>query len=328
MPSGSRATAGLNTTDMQQKHRWTGPKRKPITLEESARRWVRTFLIDGIAKSKEEVEKAFEEAGFKAYLLHKLQAELIEGVDVDGVWSWKLKPEVEEPVLFTVHEAVKEPGEDEYSLTADERKTFGIKDTEQHCWIRDPEVWRQRAPGDSGRKFLRDNPAGRIIYHNGQTVTNGDDLILAALPKAIVEARREVERQRDLELQRQIESEKMLDDEFDPTDRAANQRRKQFNTQQHISSGMIGPQSPSSGMPYEEYVRNRGLTAEDIEREERSYSLRGYTDRELDGDEAARVIAEQRSQRASQQPRGEGGKFYSLPPSVRPRNLARTGAEA
>lgn len=328
MPSGSRATAGLNTTVMQEKHRWHGPKRVPITKEESARRWLRTFLIDG-PKPKSDVEKAFEEAGHKPYLLKVVQGGLVVGEDIDGVYCWKLAPEVTEPAVDTIREGVIEKGEDEYSLTSEEKKMFGIKDSEQHCWIRDPEVWKHRAPGDSGRNFLRANAhlGGRIIYHNGATVTNGDDLILAVVPKAVIEQRRALERARDEELQAQIEAEKMNDDEFDPSDRSALNRRKHFNTQQHIAAGMIGPQSPSSGMPYEDYVRNRGLTAADIEREERSYSLRGMSQVELDGDEAARVIAEDRSRRASQQPRGDSGKFYSLPPNVRPRNLARTGAE-
>src|SRR5579862_833087 len=78
-----------------------------------------------------------------------------------------------------------EPGYDQFTVTAQDRADAGLREDESPRWIRDPRIWKAHEMGDRARSFLHMNPGGRIVLKDGQFVTNGDDLILAAVPREL-----------------------------------------------------------------------------------------------------------------------------------------------
>lgn len=348
MSEGIRQTAGINTTSMQEKHRGRAiheankiKTAKPPTLTQQRTEWLRGLLADVPERmlSPNEVRAAAESTGLfpSEESLNSIKKDAgVLSVSTDSGWMWKLpspdetdeEDETREEGVYPTPPAESPivardriiPGEDEFSLTDAEKKSFGIAPTEEHCWIRDDRYWGNKVPGNRQRQFLRENHGARIITVDGEPVTNGTDLILAVRPKSEVEAKAKRDAQVAADYDRRIEREKLDDDEFDPSDREGLNRRKHLNTEAHIAAGMIGANSPSSGLAYEDYVKWRGLTREDIEREERQYSLRRYSV-ELDGEAADEAIAAARRGKDARG-RDSGGKFISIPPNVRPRNLA------
>lgn len=312
-----RKTAGINTTSMQEKHRGRGLDVKPKSPLAAAKSWLKLFLEEG-PQSPSSVKKAAETEGIAMKWLTEAKKEL--GIEVSHTsgegWTWAL-PQTEEaeqevePVQM-LREATIEPGEDEFSLRPEEKRAFGIRDNEQHCWIRDDRYWGNKVPGNRQREFLRENAGARIILVDGEPVSNGTDLILAVRPKSEIEKKAARDKAIEDDYHNRIEREKLDDDEFDSKNREALEYRKHINTVQNIQAGLIGPNSPSTGLPYEDYIKFRGLTKAQIEAEEVSYSCRRTTSRETNEPPDDR----------RQQPRGSDGKFYSLPPNVRPRNLA------
>lgn len=320
MPYGSRATAGVNTTANQQKYRGRGVDAPAKSVSQRCREFLRRMLADGpVGTMQLKMKGAQEGLAWASIQQAKYDIGALSTV-LDKKPAWCLKEEDAAPVV-SLQERVK-PGEDEFSLTPEERKQFGIGDNEEIGWIRDDRYWGNKVPGNRARQFLKENPGGRLVYHEGELITNGVDLVLTARPMAEVEKLRARDAAIEREYYRMQDQEQRDDDEFNPQDKDALIRRKRQNQEQFRRSGMIGPNSPSSGLAYEDYIRYRGLTLDDIKREERSYALGPFADRELSGEAAEAAIADARRQRASEAPRDAGGRFYSLPPTVRPRNLA------
>lgn len=249
----------------------------------------------------------------------KYRPKNLEGpAPVVGASAFPETPEMRKPTESDVVE-YRDPTHDEFYLSPEECKAYGIRDNEQYVWIRDPNYWANKVPGDRVRQFQRENAGGRVIMENGQFVTNGVDLILATRPMSEVEKMRARDRRIEEEHWKEGEKQRRSDD-FDSSDKERLMYQKMMNSEENRRAGLIGPQSPSSGLAYEDYVKWRGLTEADIEAEERSYSmLPERTSRELDETQAAeRARANQREQR-----RGGDGKFISIPPNVRPRNLMK-----
>jgi len=213
-----------------------------------------------------------------------------------------------------------QPGEDAFSLTEQDKRDLGIGEHETYKWIRDDRYWSKHVPGNRFQEWRRENRApdgsmpGRMVTQDGEPFRNGSDLVLVALPKEINQIALDREAARDKEWFQQIagaqETERMDDSDFNQNDRNALMRAKQASRRQN--SGMIGT-GPSAGMAFEDYVRNTGLTAAQMDAEELRYARAGRNERYYQNIEDAPA---ERTQRDS-----GSGKFISLPPNVRPRNL-------
>lgn len=331
MPNGTRRTAGINTTENQQKYRGRGldNRFKGQNPKEFAKEWVRNLLAEGPI-TEADVHLHASQSHVDRLLLMHVKVELgIETVrNEGGIWVWRMPqtpPTDEEAVAavkktFTIERT--KPGEDEFSLTPAELKSFGIKDTEDYCWVRDPRMWEETriAPGRI-REVKEDNPGARVITFKGEHVTCGPDLILVARPRVNVEQAQARNLQRESERQRRVDRGQM-DDDFDPSDRDAMVERRDRNTADNISTGRIGPNSPSSGKGYEEYVRLAGLTPQQIEEEKITYCFGHAVDL------TALAAEDKQMQQERDRRRDSGGKFTSIPQNVRPRNLMqRTNME-
>lgn len=329
MPNGTRATAGINTTRNQERYRGRGLENriKSKTPEQLVEEWLKQALSEG---PQPETEIRSRAANSHIDQLTLARVKIVLGVETvrgeTGEWVWRMpeKPLEEEEgnealkAAFAIDRT--KPGEDEFTLTPEELKAFGIKETEDYCWVRDPRSWEDTriAPGRI-RQFQIDNEGARIITFKGDYVTCGSDLILATRPRKLVEQAQARDLQLEAEYLGHIEDERHEDD-FDRGDRDALEELKRANTQANLNTGKIGPQSPSSGMPYEEYIRNRGLSLKDIEAEEMFHCF-GHNAQDLDDEAAAAVTRQDRERR-----RDTGGKFISIPANVRPRNLMKGAA--
>jgi hypothetical protein len=186
----------------------------------------------------------------------------------------------------------------------------------QYRWIRDPGWWGKRVPGDRIQEFARERPGGRPIKIAGEFVRCGDDLILAYIPAQTVEVQRKGELQTEQHLLREMSADRREDD-FDPKDEKTLRDQARRNADAFRRAGLVGDHSPTSGMSYREareMMERRGVN---IDAEERYYA---NPTRHVDyTDEQATEILAQESARSQ-----SGGKMYSLPQTVRPRNLAKT----
>lgn len=213
------------------------------------------------------------------------------------------------------------PGEDEFTLTPMDKQDLGISDSEDYAWIRDDKYWAGKVPGNRFQQWRRENRApdgsmpGRMVMQDGEVFRNGTDLVLVAIPKEVKQISRDREAKEFDDWQRQIdgaqETERMDDTDFNASDRDRMKAMKHANSRRDRTSGMVGG-GPSAGRRFEDYVRDAGLTAAQMEAEEMSYARGGRTSRESN---------EVPAPEPRQAQRDSGGKFYSLPPNVRPRNL-------
>jgi len=228
-----------------------------------------------------------------------------------------------EPILTSGTSDRIEPGEDEFTLTRMDREELGIRENEDYAWIRDDKYWAGKVPGNRFQQWRRENRApdgtmpGRMITQDGEPFRNGTDLVLVALPKEVKQIARDREKQEFDEWQRQIEgaqrTERMDDSDFNPSDRDALLRMKHAGMRNNRNSGMIGT-GPSAGRPFEAYVRDAGLTEAQMWAEELSFARGGRHGRESNDVTTPEPRAQER--------RGST-TTYSLPPNVRPRNLAK-----
>lgn len=329
MARGVRNTAGINHTEMQQKHSFRGLD-SPQAVQGAkaddttkAIEFLRLFMGEGqhtIAAIKAEAEK--QEIPLETLLAAKnyLRVQKIPPEQEGGETLYQLPPE-ERPASLIEH---TKPGEDRFSITDAEFKAWGF-DTNVYepRWVRDPRVWEDgsvRGPGATGhmREVLAQNPGSELVAdENGEWVMNGTDLILLKVPRSQIDLARARDAQREKEYWAQIDEEQMADDEFPEGDIKRLKDLKRRNSIENHNAGMIGPASPSQGLNYEDYVKWRNLSPSDIEKEELSYSLGARASRELSGQAAEDVIRAQREQRRD----ASSGKFISIPPNVRPRNI-------
>lgn len=289
----------------------------PKSTFQTTKDFIKKSLSEG-PKSTNDVKAEAKAEGVNTNYFNKARLDLGIVTFREGpLWMWRLpNAEEKEKPVDVLREGVVELGEDSFSLTADEKQMYGIKDNEQHCWIRDPRYWTKQpgVSGDDARTLKHQVPGSRIIMHDGDYVENGSDLILAVVPKSWVEKNKAAQLQLEKEYHGQIDRQKMADD-YDPNDEDNLERQKAINSANAQAAGMIGAASPSHGMPMEDYIRNRGLTAKEIEHEELTYALRRGTD------------VESFMKEISERPRNSSGKFVSIPANVRPRNLAQPAAK-
>jgi hypothetical protein len=181
-------------------------------------------------------------------------------------------------------------GADQFYVSPEERKDWGIGDNEQVAWIRNPDEWRQHEKQDRGREYVREGhmvgEERRVVMVNGHPITNGD-LILATYS-----GRREEPET----------SEKFLDqvDKGDveqmPRFRA-NEIDRDFALRQHDyhrESGLIGP---TGGMPASMVIQHKG--AEAVRAEQARYRA-GATHIDMTED-AERRVEQLRDRKGKQQ---------------------------
>jgi|SRR5579872_6516816 len=145
-----------------------------------------------------------------------------------------------------------EPGYDQFTVTERDRRAYGIEDHEEARWIRNPHIWRQREMGDRGRMFLNQNPGGRIVKNaDGGFVENGDDLILATVPKSLSEAAAR-ERDRAAAQEEKDIADRRLPGQFPGLANEEALEEIAHATRAELAElGLLGPASPSHGMDYE-----------------------------------------------------------------------------
>lgn len=186
----------------------------------------------------------------------------------------------------------------------------------QYRWIRDPGWWGKRVPGNRVQEFARERPGGKPIRIDGDFVRCGDDLILAYVPGVTVDQQRKEEIDHEAHLLREASAERREDD-FDPKNNDQMRAQKHKNSLEFQKSGALGPMSPTQGLSYgeaREMMERRGV---DIEREEQYWA---NPNRSVNySDEQAEQILSQEAARSK-----SSGKMYSMPQTVRPRNLQKT----
>lgn len=250
---------------------------------------------------------------------------------INGEWYIMPPEETEEaePVALVASESFNdleragEATEDQFNVSLDERRAWGVKDDEVVCWQRSPEVWNRLVPGGNMQGWLRANPGARLVMDHGQMIYNGEDVVLCAVPRKVVEERIAEKRRECAALEREVianEEGFRHADDFDLADDEKFERAKRITHSKFKGQGS----SPSSGKDIESFVRREGLSEMDILRFEAQYALKGtgidvhsMSDKEFM--ELVNPVPE--SGGRGEQPRGSGGRFSSTAPVVRARNL-------
>lgn len=327
--------AVLEATDAQRRYRkvYDDALPKPKTAFATAKTFLKKMLDENGGRLQvRALNKAARAEGIVIANLNKARQALGCGTVQEGIEWYCLAPELK-PAATIVAESFNdlsrthEKCEDQFNVSMEERRRLGIRDDEQVCWIPDPRWWRNKAPGQSPDMWQRRNSGGRIITENGEYIPNGDDLIMAVRPMEEVEKLRERERI-ECEAAERInvanEAGFKRPDDFDASDKQQFEMIKQMNHEQFVRSGWVGPASPSSGLSLEQYKQYRGLSEADIEREAIGFALGHHVAQDL-SDEQIMALGNPVPERGgrSGQPRSNDGKFYSLPPTIRPRNLAQ-----
>jgi hypothetical protein len=192
------------------------------------------------------------------------------------------------------------PGFDQFSLTPQEREEYGIREGEQHSWIRDPDYWAKHEMNDRAREYVREGSrcgeTRRVIVHNGQPVTNGD-LILCAY-SGRKEPDTDVDTGEEL-----IEQARRGDFEDIPRWRLSDRDSiREYAENQHfenVESGMIGP---TAGMNYADVRRMYGEAKVEAEKAR-------YRNGSMHVD--ATPDAESRAQGAYERARGQSQRNFS-----------------
>lgn len=292
---------------------------RPKGPVQGAKDFLRDCLWDG-PMTIEEVKAMAETSGIAP--MHLGRAVEILKIVVDEEAQTYALPETEKPAEVA---ETRPPAVDEFSLTAEECKEYGIDlNTHEYGWIRDERVWGHGPDGEynRARQYMLHNRGGEVVLVGGEPVPNGSDLILVKRPKSEVEKMRQREREQEKHHWGQNEKAQqgaLRDDDFHKSNEAYMRQLKEQRRQESIQMGLVGGTSLSQGMTMEEFIDARRLTAEQVEAERRHHALGRMAVQDVDDvGEAARLLRDQR-----QQQRGSGGKVYSIPPTVRPRNLAK-----
>ena len=185
-------------------------------------------------------------------------------------------------VASTVTESAPVPGFDRFSVLPEERKSWGIEDDRTVAWIRNPSHWEKLEHSDRLREFSHERPgAEQVFTKEMDPITNGD-LILVKYPTAHKEAE---EAARTEEYRQYVEG-----DPGDDMDRYNKEAMKQVmyrQARQNERDGMVGPQSPTSGLSYAQAVDK--YSSAQIDAEEARFR-RGSRQSSFDSDDWARMV--------------------------------------
>lgn len=204
-------------------------------------------------------------------------------------------------------------GYDQFTVTDEMKKDLGIDPGWGLQWIRDDRWWQRHVPGNRFYEFKHNNPGAELVLHEGQPFSNGTDLVLAKIPPEIAERNRKGREQTEREFFKQQEMDKHEED-WDPEDKKKVRAQMKANSAMHERNGMIGPRSRTEGIPYEEAFRLEQKRGVDTDADELRWA-RGNRHVDYDDDAAAELMERETHSR--------GGKTISIPPNVRPRNLAK-----
>jgi hypothetical protein len=198
------------------------------------------------------------------------------------------------------------PGYDQFSVTPEERKTFGIQDNETVAWIRNPEHWEKHEGSDRIREFIntrdeqgrKTREGARVVTDPSGSMITNMDLVLMAYPK--------VHQERE-ETQRLAEYEEYVNGDIGDRYPKQPDRLRQIAqdmSRGHERSGMTGRNSATSGLDltsaYSKYSDAQ------IEEEENRYR-RGSRVQEFSDAEWGKMIDRQQSQ-----PRARSAKTYAV----------------
>lgn len=288
--------------------------RKPESPINGCKQFLRAVLAEEDLTVKQ-VKALAAEGGFEWKWVQAAKKEVgVEASYVDNVWYWSLPQKEAEPVVTTTR--VDEENQDAFSLSREERAALGIKPGEGVRAVQDPRYWDKHALYNEVKKLERQG-CRLARDEKGEMVQYGLDTVMMIVPTELMEKKRAFDENREKEHFKYLNQPIVKDEEdFDPTNPQMIQMRKLQNTEMHRQTGMIGPMSPSQGRPYEDYIRDRGLTEAQIEHEELTYALGNGYEAHTDPERIAEVMG-----RGKGQSRDSSGKFFSLPPNVRPRNL-------
>lgn len=188
-------------------------------------------------------------------------------------------------------------------LTPEERQAYGIRDDEVIAWARNPRVWLREEGADRGLQVMRQG--GRVVLKDGMPVTCGEDVMLVAYPKALMEEREKAHKQAQDDFVRRIETQEWPG-QFDPTNiekhrETVDRMREEWRRQ--IAQGMG---SPTRGLPIDAVDTNL-IPREAVELMEMKARRGGRTPRP-DEVEVERKLVErlEKSER-------RGKRYYSIP---------------
>lgn len=219
---------------------------------------------------------------------------------------------------------------DEFYLSPDDRKEYGIKDNEDPYWARDPEFWMKRGENVNRVKQIegplhRGGMRGRLIrtsemdsVHLGGG-TEGD-LVLMAIPKESREQQQSEIDASSVEYQAKLKkTERGYEGREETLDREGLDERMRWEHDQNQSSGLIGMGSPTQGMSYPQavaYYARRGADAQaDVAAKQEMLRNGGYH-QDLSQERFSEIMS------------GTKGKTYGMGTTGFPRNPNSAVAQA
>lgn len=165
---------------------------------------------------------------------------------------------------------------DEFYISPEQKKEYGIQDHEEPYWARDPEFWMKRGENVNRVKQIegplqRGGMQGRLIKTGEfDTVHLGGgtegDLVLMAIPKSSSEMQQKEIDDSNIEYQSKLKkTDRGYEGREDTLDREGLEERMRWEHEQNQRSGLIGDGSPTKGMSYPEavsYYARRGADAQ------------------------------------------------------------------
>lgn len=327
---------GLGATEAQRRARTVYDRvdnKRTKSLLQQAKDWLKNHLADGELHDVIEMNKAARAEGIIIANLQAARKALnCVSVRIGAENKVRLPKEGEEghsgPKAKVAKESFNdlsrnfEVCEDQHNVSTEERVRLGIKPTEQVCWMPSPEMY-DRTPGANLQAWLRGNPGARVIKDNGGYVYNGLDTVLCVVPRALVEERLKANRIEALRVEAENAADEAGMNRPDDFDRSNTELMNSLMAANHASKVLA--QSPSSGKTVEEFVRREGYSETQILRAEACVALPEHANqiRSMSDKEFMSLFDETTPERGGNagQSRGAGGRFMSVGPNVRPRNL-------
>lgn len=199
---------------------------------------------------------------------------------------------------------LKPPWADEFWLSQETRRKYGIKDGEDYAWALDTTRgnWAQAVAADGVQDALDNNVGARVIINpdTGQPVRRRD-VALIARDRQAVDDRDARDRKVREEFERQCREDE-LPGNWDPEDNEMIRRLRAQNKVALRASGFIGQ---TQGMSFRDVLRTK--TAEEVAAEATRYRRGGRSSIEMSDEQAEAADKAQRAQRGTRTFSGLGG---------------------
>lgn len=170
---------------------------------------------------------------------------------------------------------------DEFYVSPEERKEFGVEDNEVLHWARDPERWMKLGEpinrvrqlerpvnrGGMSARMLFDKQ-GDPIYPGGLP---GPDLVLMALPREVADQQQaEIDAgSEDYQAELEQTEEGWVGNYSNLDSGAERNARMRAEARKNRELGLIGGNSPTSGVPYPQAIRQMANRADEVENKQR-----------------------------------------------------------